>query len=236
MEKKLEYLEKYIMAKDGYVRLILDDEIKNIDSLPEVWYEIFRENDVKKRIKSLLGVWTEYLNMELRNVISYLGEYLENVELMKINRRHSILYTIRNRQGKVLYYEGRSPQAYFENEQLEESWDEIPAKIRLFYENIHDGFYYYASGAMGLLPLEDVAYLGDDDFDWSIIDDLEESLRIDLDTSFGFFGNGMGTYVAVDYENCDKDNATLWSAKDQPEYNINFWNTVDEWTVIGFEA
>lgn len=44
---------------------------------------------------------------------------------------------------------------------------------------------------MGLISLEDAAYLGDDDFDWGIIDDLNQPLQIGLDTSFGFFNNGM---------------------------------------------
>lgn len=46
----------------------------------------------------------------------------------------------------------------------------------------------------------------------------------------------MGGYVAIDYNNCEYDKATLWFTNDQPEYNINFWNVVDEWIVIGFEA
>ena len=88
---------------------------------------------------------------------------------------------------------------------------------------------------MGLVPLEEVVFLGDDDFDWSIVSEIEEPLKINLDTSFGFFSNGIGTYVVIDYTNCNQNNATLWSAKEQPEYNIDFWDCIDEWTVIGFD-
>ncbi|WP_332236688.1 SMI1/KNR4 family protein [Sporolactobacillus sp. KGMB 08714] len=235
-QRKIDYLKKYTMKKDGYVRLISTDEIGQIDTLPKAWYEIFRERTIKHRIQILLGIWKRYLGTELRNTISYLNNCLENIELMEINKRYSILYTIRNRQGKILYYEGRSPCEDFKNEPLRGAWDRIPAKIRLFYDNIHNGFYYYASGAMGLVSLENVAFLGDDDFDWSIIDDLKDPMEIDLNTSFGFFSNGMGTYVAIDYQNCEQGNATLWSSEDQPEYNINFWDFIDEWMVIGFEA
>nr|WP_252250059.1 hypothetical protein [Clostridium sp. ZBS13] len=87
---------------------------------------------------------------------------------------------------------------------------------------------------MGLSSLENVVYL--DDYEWGIIDDIEsQNLKIDLGSSYGFFSNGMGTYVVIDYNNCDNDNATLWSSKEEPEYNLKFWDTVDEWTVIGFE-
>lgn len=42
-----------------------------------------------------------------------------------------------------------------------------------------------------------------------IIDELEEPIKINLKTSFGFFSNGMGSYIAIDYENCKNNNATF---------------------------
>lgn len=148
---------------------------------------------------------------------------------------YSILYTIKNQGGEDLYYEGRNPKDSFNNEELESSWREIPESIRDFYENVHNGFYDYTSESMGLMPLETITYFGDDDLEWGIIDELEEPIRINLKTSFGFFSNGMGSYIAIDYENCKNNNATFWSAKSQPKYNVDFWNFVDEWIVIGFE-
>lgn len=29
--------------------------------------------------------------------------------------------------------------------------------------------------------------------------------------------------------------ATLWFTNEQPKYNVDFWDIVDEWLVIGFE-
>jgi hypothetical protein len=46
-------------------------------------------------------------------------------------------------------------------------------------------------------------------------------MQINLNISFGFFSNGMGSYVAIDVTNCEKNNATFWSGKIQPKYNIN---------------
>ncbi|MNC13366.1 hypothetical protein D3C75_611110 [compost metagenome] len=187
------------------------------------------------KIDSFLNIWREH-KIELRNTISYLYEHLINIELMENDSTYSILYTIKNSKGNILYYEGRNPKEGQKGLELEEFWDKTPAAIKNFYENVHDGFYYYASESMGLAPLESVAFLGDEDWDWSIIDDLEEPLKINLDSSFGFFTNGMGSYIAIDYNNCMDNNATFWSAKVKPKYNINFWNYVDEWIVIGFEA
>lgn len=238
MEQKIEYLRKFNKS----VRLIPVSEVKDIgvDLIPNFWREIFQEKDVEIRVGRFLSIWRTFLGTELSNTISYLSEYLENIEMMEIKGihsvRYSILYTIKKPNGKITYYEGRNPQEKFHNDELEKNWSKMPEAVKKFYENVHNGFYYYASVSMGLLPIEFVAYLGDDDFDWSIIDDLKEPLQIDLNKSFGFFSNGMGSYIAIDYANCKNGNATFWSAKEQPKYNINFWDVVDEWIVIGFQA
>lgn len=233
MEEKLSYLRKY----NENVRLLTENEINGLDNnvIPVEWKDLFCNDDINVKIDLLLNLWKKNVGERLRNTISYLNEYLINIEIMKAENVYSILYTIRNSNGKILYYEGRNPLESQKNFELEEAWDEIPIEIRNFYENVHDGFYYYASESMGLVPLESVTFLGDDDIEWSIIDDLKEPIKINLDCSFGFFTNGMGSYVAIDCSNCTGNNATFWSAKIQPKYNINFWSYVDEWIVIGFE-
>ncbi|MGO4531470.1 SMI1/KNR4 family protein [Paenibacillus sp. 2TAF8] len=234
MEEKLTYLRKY----NKNIRILKIDEISKIDDkvIPIEWRNLFYNDDIKVRIDLLLNLWEKNVGRELRNTISYLKEHLINIEIMEVESVYSVLYTIQNSKGHILYYEGRNPQGGHKNLELEESWGEIPATIQIFYENVHDGFYYYASESMGLVPLESVTYLGDEDLEWNIVDELEEPIKINLDSSFGFFTNGMGSYVAIDCTNCTEDNATFWSAKIKPKYNINFWSYVDEWIVIGFET
>ncbi|HDR8180951.1 TPA: SMI1/KNR4 family protein [Bacillus thuringiensis] len=233
MSSKLDILREY----NEDIQLINANEFKNINSslIPDLWVEVFSEHDREKRIKKILSIWKKYVDNNLSNTIAYLSEYLEDIELMVSEDTYSILYTIKNQGGEDLYYEGRNPKDSFNNEELESSWREIPESIRDFYENVHNGFYDYTSESMGLMPLETITYFGDDDLEWGIIDELEEPIRINLKTSFGFFSNGMGSYIAIDYENCKNNNATFWSAKSQPKYNVHFWNFVDEWIVIGFE-
>jgi len=235
MDSKIEFLKEF----NQEVEIITSDEINNIDStaIPSSWGEIFRENDTKKRIDSLLNIWEQYVGKELRNTISYLSEFLVNVELLKKNNEYSILYTLlpsdADSDEEAYYYEGGNPLEKFNNEALEESWEKIPNSIRRFYENVHNGFFDYASESMGLVPLGSVTYFDDDE--WGIIEELREPIQIDLKTTFGFSKNGMGGYVAIDYNNCTDDNATLWWVNKQPRYNINFWDVVDEWIVIGFQ-
>ena len=75
-----------------------------------------------------------------------------------------------------------------------------------------------------------------DDEEWGILDDLKQPLKIYLPTTFGIFGSGMGGYVAVDLSDCDSCKATLWFSNRQPEYDINFWDIVDEWIVLGMQG
>lgn len=170
MDQKLTYLKKY----NENVRILTIDEISRLDDneIPIEWRKLFYNDDIKGRIDLLLNVWEKNVGIELRNTISYLNEHLINIEIMDIEGAYSILYTIRNSKGNIMYYEGCNPQKAQKNIELEESWDKIPTSIRSFYENIHDGFYYYASESMGLVPLESVTYLGDEDLEWSIIDEI----------------------------------------------------------------
>lgn len=234
MEQKLNYLREY----NQDIRLVSSSEISNIEAglIPDIWFELFKEENIIDRKEALLNLWKKNVGYELRNTIAYLSEYLEDIEILECDKVYSILYTIKNPNGDVLYYEGRNPQEEFENSELEKHWDKISVSLKNFYKNVHNGFYYYASEAMGLVPIASVTYLGDDDLEWSIIDELKEPLQIALNTSFGFFSNGMGSYVVIDAANCENNNAAFWSAKTQPKYNVNFWSYVDEWIVIGFQA
>ncbi|MDF2523923.1 MAG: hypothetical protein K0R31_1564 [Clostridiales bacterium] len=138
MEQKLDYLKKYMMKKNGSVRLIPNDELYNIQSLPDSWYKVFREKNIQKRIQALLQILKKHMGVELRNTISYLEDYLENVEMMKVNNRYSILYTIKNRKNQIVYYEGRCPQTDVENDELRRNWESMPESIRTFYENVYN--------------------------------------------------------------------------------------------------
>ncbi|KFX57256.1 SMI1/KNR4 family protein [Clostridium botulinum] len=235
-EEKINFLNKYTLNKKLSIKILNVDEINNLEEgvIPLEWKEAFNEVEKSKKIKKILEIWEKNVKDEMSNVISFFKEFLLDVEFMNVGNKYSILYSIKNSNGKILYYEGGNPKHNLKNEHLKKSWNKIPKKLRAFYENVHDGFYYYPSRSMGLSSLENVVYL--DDYEWGIIDDIEsQNLKIDLGSSYGFFSNGMGTYVVIDYNNCDNDNATLWSSKEEPEYNLKFWDTVDEWTVIGFE-
>lgn len=210
------------------------DEIQNIDTnlVPSIWIEAFKSTNEKRMI---LQEWEK--RCKLNNTILYLNDYLQDIDIIKTEDGYSLLYTIKNEYGSVLFYEGRNPKESLNglrNKKIGDAWKAIPCDVKAFYECIHNGFYDYTSKSMGLVSLESVICLND--YEWGIIEDLNESIKISLEKSFGFFSNGMGDHVVIDCSNCSNENVSLWFHNDQPEYNLNFWNVVDEWMVVGFQS
>ncbi|URZ08858.1 SMI1/KNR4 family protein [Clostridium felsineum] len=228
MKEKVQFLRRY----HKNIQLLNWDEI-DTKLIPSEWLKVFKEKDTKERIKNILSIWEKSCGVELRNTIAYLYENTIDIDLVEYDGRYLVLYSIKTSDGEIEYYVGGNPNEKFNNPKLQKVWSKFPDSIRRFYETVHNGFYYYASESMGLVPIQSVTFFDDDE--WGIIEDLEEPLQINLETTFGFFKSGMGGYVAVDHNNCDNNNATLWFSNSQPRYNIDFWDIVDEWIVIGFE-
>ena len=235
MNDKTKFLEDYCLEINANVYIFQPCEIKKIPLgiIPQCWYDILSREDVDKRVQGILETWKKYLSSELYNTINYLEENLLDIELFKINDKYYLLYSIKTEAGEIQYYEGGNPLDSIAETELESVWNKIPESIRIFYENIHNGFYDYASKAMGIICTKHITNFGE--VEWGIIYELEESMQIDLKSTFGFFNNGMGGYLAIDIINCDINSATLWFSDDQPEYNLNFWDVVDEWTKIGLQ-
>ena len=229
--EKLTYLQKYRKT----VTLVDYGEFlnKGLNSLPELWKSFFTSNNEETITKNILYFWKQQIGKKLNNVIAYFEDNLVKVEIIKTNNEFSLLYSIKQENGEILYYEGKFPQTKFNNYKLEKQWHKIPVSIKDFYKNLHNGFYYYANISMGLLPLEKIEALSK--YEWRIIDNLIEPLQIDLDSTFTFFTTGIGGYVVIDTNNCFNENATIWFSDEKPMYNKNFWNFVDQWIQIGFE-
>ncbi|MBC6135685.1 SMI1/KNR4 family protein [Listeria booriae] len=224
---KIQFLSKYRKNIS-----LVDAKTLQENDIPVEWLEILNKGEPERREKTI-EYWRSISSNELRNTISYLSDNLLDVELICYNDVYSVLYTVKVGEGEVDYFEGRIPTQNILNKELQKFWSETPQSIKDFYEKLHNGFYYFPIRAMGLVPLENVTFFGDDE--WGIIEDLEAPLGIELDSTFGFFSTGMGGYVALDYSNDDKEKATIWFTDDHPKYNMNFWDVVDEWIVMGFE-
>ena len=228
--KKLEYLNKY---RGNKLTLIETADLSQYkEYIPQKWIDALSADDFSVQKKNAIQVWENSVSSELRNTISYLKDYLISLDVAFDGKEYTLIYGIAHEKG-VGFYEGRFTQNLDMNESLSNQWNNVPSSIKRFYEEVHNGFYYFASRSMGLDPQEDVTCLGVED--WGILETLQEKPPICLDTSFGFFSSGAGGYVVIDTNANALDNATLWFSNREPKYNKNFWDFVDEWIVIGFQ-
>lgn len=233
MNEKLRYLKKY----NKKINLLSIEDARKIDEnlIPIEWRLIIEEDNFENQKKILLLIWAKYIRENLINTIEYLYHNLIDIDIIEFNNKYSILYTIKNTKGSILYYEGKNPLDE-NNTNLNLEWTKIPIEIRTFYNKIHNGFYYYASESMGFISINQIKKLSDDEFDWSIIHSLKRPLDISLDSSITIFTNGMGSYLVIDLNNCENKNGVFWSSKMEPVYNIDFWKYADEWFILGFES
>ena len=231
VNEKIAFLNKYTLSSEKKVEFITDESTILNAPIPEYWKVAFLTDNLEDRIAVILGEWRKYLARELSNTILYLKTYLTNIELMKIGDEYSILYTILGFKTKrEFFYEGKNPVTEQEfKKKINCPIGKIDNSIIDFYTKVHNGFYYYPSKTMGLDSTENIDSIAD--FEW----EYEDQLQMDLTSCYNFFSNGMGTYVVLDLNQDLETGAYLWSTKELPKGNLNFWDIIDEWIVIGLD-
>lgn len=222
--EKLEYLNKY--RKDVTIVTEINEQVKA--AIPGAWIDILGTEDMQERIRKMLSIWRDALYTELPNTFSYLEQNVKTLDFISYNDSIVVLYGIQMGTGEIDYFEGGNPLDC----ESSDLFGGMPEKLKKFYLSVHNGFYYYPSGS-GIVSIGRVTCFGESE--WGIIDDLEEPLQINLDTTYGFYNNGGGVYIAIDYQNCGDDNAVIWYADDEPMYNVNFWTETDDWLKTSFE-
>lgn len=229
LKPNLKYLKQYHRDVE-----IVPDSFVDISEIPLFWKQILSLPTAERRITEILATWRKCLAKELRNTIHYLQENLVDIHLIKYRDIYSLLYSVRASDGQIQYYEGGNPGRFSLAGSLRAERDRFPSSIVNCYQNLHNGFFQYENGGMGLVPASDIVIF--DDEDWGILEELPQPLPIRLETTFGLFASGMGGYVAIDSSNCEDCKAALWFTKKPPRYGVNFWDLVDEWTVIGMQG
>ena len=229
--EKITFLNKYTLSSKNKVEFITDKSTIVNAPIPEYWKAAFLADTLEDRKSIVLGEWQKYLARELSNTILYLQTYLTDIELMRIGEEYSILYTILSYKAqKTAFYEGKNPlsESNF-GEKFNCPVENIDKTIVDFYTKVHNGFYYYPSKTMGLDSTENIDSMAD--FEW----EYEDQLEMDLTSCYNFFSNGMGTYVVLGLNQDLETGAYLWSAKELPQGNLNFWDIIDEWIIIGLD-
>jgi len=228
---KIEYLKKYSSDVSFVDFTFLPEEIKK--TLPLYWNSLLSATDPAIKNKILIDEWEKY-KYQYQSTLSYLKNNLSAVDLICTNNKYSLLYSLKNKAGEIVFYEGKNPLTKVLPDNIALIWERIPKTFTDVYDHLHNGWVYFASQANGVLPIEDVIILAD--MDWGILEDIEaSSLPFRLENCVGFFHNGHGDYASLDVESTNQKLGFIWWHAKSPKLNIEIWPVIDEWTKIGME-
>ncbi|MFK3873991.1 SMI1/KNR4 family protein [Pseudoalteromonas rhizosphaerae] len=205
---------------------VIDTKNLSVDvkaAIPEMWVEIFQENDLK--IDRVIKLFRKFhINLEL--TYEYLAEHLESIDLAYYFDDYHLVFGVRSLSGdQVLYYQSKNPK----NIELTECYALLSNDLKEFYTHFN-GFNYLVSNSMGFLPIDEHELL--DEYDWEILEDND--VDINLNEFKSIFTNGAGGYICFNRIKGSEDSLIWWS-NELPTKNIDFWATVDTWITIGFE-
>ena len=206
-----------------------------IEGIPATWRRALTHRG-EARVERVLDLWSAAVAEQMPRTIEYLCGHVRDVELTRYgNERsgysHFLLYVLRNQGGETFYVSGGNPLALrFEGTRLERDWPRVPASIRRFYEELHNGLGVTVEYPNAFPPVEVVEGLSEvPSFSF---EGLEQPRRINPDSSYAFFYHWPGDHVVVDLDNCANDQATIWWESAKPSYGQSFWRQVDAWFVV----
>jgi hypothetical protein len=219
-KRAIDYLKKYV----GDLQILSINDLKDPAAvLPTSWLPVLSADETE-RAQKMLVLW-EPFHVELENVVTCLKENLVSIDLGYHAGEYSLLYGIKN-GDQVLYYEGKNPLSKEIPERVKKCWNNLPQGLTAFYEQLHNGWFFFASASKGLSPVERWSFLGDEQ--WNIVEEL--ALDLPLNDMLTVYGNGHGDYVSLDIE---QGESILWWHNKAPNRSIDFWRSIDKWTHLG---
>ena len=148
-----------------------------------------------------------------------------------------LLYVYTSQNGRDIdFYAGRPPAGEIP-ERIERAFKHFPSELRNFYLNLHNGWTFLPDNSLGPLPLDDCAFISDDEFDFD--EDKAAEAPFDANKVLTVFHNGAGDYLGLNLGKLDQDgeaDALIWWHEEptKPDF-VDFWPALDAWIGISFE-
>lgn len=193
-------------------------------NIPHKWKRVLSTKDKTQKVNLIIEIWKNGFSKKLSNVLNYMSRNLKDCELIKNKDQHYIVYILQHPTNETIYYLGGLDS---DNTNLEM----LPNDLKKFYQEVHNGFYFFPGKFMGLQEIKDVNVMSE--YDWGVISDLDIHIDFDLDDYIIVFTTRMGGYIIVKAYN-DHSNAIIWFDDDEPIYDENIWDILDEWLYLGF--
>ncbi|MEX2948704.1 SMI1/KNR4 family protein [Staphylococcus warneri] len=193
-------------------------------NIPDKWKRVLLTKDKTQKVNLTIEIWKNGFSKKLSNVLNYMSRNLIDCELIKNKEQYYIVYILQHPTSETIYYLGGLDS---NNTNLET----LPNDLKEFYQEVHNGFYFFPGKFMGLQEIKDVEVMSE--YDWGVISDLDIHIDFNLDDYIIIFATGMGGYIVVKAHN-DNSNAIIWFDDDEPIYDENIWDILDEWLYLGF--
>ncbi len=203
-------------------------------AIPPSWVELLRRQDAAREVSVPLA-WSRLENSVPR-VLSFLHDNVCGLAvLVEPSNSCSLLYAYRQ-DGELNLFQGWPPCPEPRlPRHVAPVWSRVPKKLRDFYHQLHNGWIFLPSYAMGPLPLDRVKFLSDDE--WSIERHEIAKLPFRLEAVLTFFGNGSGDYLCVDTDRAEEPGVVWWHEQPRrPDVHQDFWAVLDAWFSIFTEG
>jgi hypothetical protein len=156
------------------------------------------------------------------------------------DQRKSVLYLLyvftSHGGSEINFYGGRAPAVKIA-ERIGPAFNHFPPELRHFYLNLHDGWTFLPSNAMGPLALDDCAFLSDDKFDFD--DEKAAIAPFDPNKVLTIFSNGAGDYLCLNFGALQENGearAMIWWHEEPTRLDfVDFWPIFDTWIGIFLE-
>lgn len=231
------------MSEDGRVRFV-EETPPTGAPLPEEWRALPALSPAE-RVGVMADRMDRFVGDVLPETVALIRRCGRDAELALWGERYIVVYTLVNSTGYRFYEYGGNPyqptwpgqggpvgigpsydvSVYDFN--VHAVWDRVPAKLRSFYENVHDGLSWCSWGPDSFYELRAVNEFRSGEFpDFDMSDN--DALCDRAQGCYPFFCGSSGSLLTVDLVGKCPGRVDYWSSGGAFEFDIDLWQALDE--------
>jgi hypothetical protein len=230
---RLPSIEKMLAEVQDIVQnpilLTSPDQVEAQMNIPDAWREMLRRQETGA--KSWVEPWQAYQNL-LPGVYDFLQHKVRGVCLLLENAKPPSLLYVYSQGEDIDFHRGLPALGSNVPNSKRHIWERLPLDLQNFYSQVHNGWIYLPADSLGPLPVQDIKFLSD--YEWDTEPDELKKLPFPLDQVITVFSNGGGDYLCLDLSHgaaASEDHALSWWHEEplEPHLNFNFWALLDGW-------
>ena len=231
------------MSEDGRVRLVEESPPAGAP-LPEEWRALPALSPAE-RVGVMADRMDRFVGDVLPETVAFFRRCGRDAELALWGERYIVVYTLVNSTGTTLDYYGGNPyQPTWPDEEdprriapsygiavydfnVRAVWDRVPAKLRSFYEDVHDGLCWCNWAPDSFYELRAVNEFRSGDFSEFGMRN-NDALCDRAQGCYPFFCGSSGSLLTVDLVGERPGRVDYWSSGGAFEFDIDLWQALDE--------